>query len=362
MSGAHPRLQAFLEAAGGDLLVSADPALVRLLCGVTQDVETGPSPFAAPAVVVAPGDGPALLVISADEAPERDGVVAFEGFTVGTIDRAGALRDAVRTALARAGTRSGVLVDAATVPAAAGGLLGAARHAPPEIALVAAVKDAGDVETIAGAVRACDAGQAAARAATRVGATELELWQAARDAMERVAGGRVPVVADVVSGPRTLEVGGPPGARALAAGDAVLVDLVPRVDGLWGDSCATWIAGRAPTDVELAVHRTLRRALAAGLAALRPGVEAGAVDAAVRAVVAESGHDYPHHSGHGLGYAWHEEPRIVPGGRTPLEAGMVVALEPGVYADGIGMRLEQVAVVEPGGARVLSGHALGLET
>jgi Xaa-Pro aminopeptidase len=180
--------------------------------------------------------------------------------------------------------------------------------------------------------------------------------------MEAAGGGRMPLLADVVSGPRTLDVGGPPGTRALAHGDPVLLDLVPRVAGLWGDSCATWIVGRPPTDAELARHALLCDALAAALAALRPGAVAGSVDAAARDVIAAAGHDYPHHTGHGVGYAWHEEPRIVPGGRTVIEAGMVVALEPAVYADGVGMRLEQVALVEAGGARVLSGHALALAT
>jgi Xaa-Pro aminopeptidase len=42
-----------------------------------------------------------------------------------------------------------------------------------------------------------------------------------------------------------------------------------------------------------------------------------------------------------------------------LEAGMVVAMEPGTYADE-GVRVEQVVLVTTHGCEVLSGHDLGL--
>jgi Xaa-Pro aminopeptidase len=71
--------------------------------------------------------------------------------------------------------------------------------------------------------------------------------------------------------------------------------------------------------------------------------------------------EYPHHSGgHGLGCDWHEEPRIVPGSKAVLEAGMVVAFEPGCYEQGEGVRVEQVVLVTADGCEILSGHELEL--
>ena len=102
------------------------------------------------------------------------------------------------------------------------------------------------------------------------------------------------------------------------------------------------------------------QALATGLAALRPGAVAGDVDRTVRGAVEAAGHSYPHHTGHGLGFHWHEEPRIVPESATVLEPGMVVALEPGAYRNGLGVRVELVAVVTADGCRVLSRHPLDL--
>ncbi len=93
---------------------------------------------------------------------------------------------------------------------------------------------------------------------------------------------------------------------------------------------------------------------AAVVAAVRPGAVAGELDALARTKL-----EFPHHTGHGIGAGWHEEPRIVPGSRTVLEEGMVVAIEPGTYRDA-GVRLEQVVVVTATGCDVLSGHDLSL--
>ncbi len=171
--------------------------------------------------------------------------------------------------------------------------------------------------------------------------------------MESTAGTRLPVLADLVSGPRTAEIGGPPSSRILEDGDLVLCDLVPRVAGYWGDSCATFAVGEPSADAREA-HARARAVLADLVAAIGPGIVAGDLDALARAEL-----EFPHHTGHGLGTGFHEEPRLVPGSTAVLEDGMVVAIEPGTYA-GAGVRVEQIVLVTTGGCEVLSGHDLGL--
>jgi Xaa-Pro dipeptidase len=358
---ADPRLVALLGDAGADGLVSADPGLVRMLTGHAGDI-SGPSPFQLPALVVAPGDGPARLVCSQDEAPEGELVHAYTGFTVEPLDPLAGAAAALDTALDAASLRGGMLlVDGASLPAGLAARLDRVIWAGAGLAALGAVKTPAEVEAVEAALRLCEAGQRAARTATRAGADELELWAAVTAAVERAAGERIVMIADLVSGPRTAEVGGPPEARRLAGGEPVLCDLVPRRDGMWGDSCATWtVDGDAPAGVA-SMHEASARALTAGLDALGPGALAGDVDATVRGAMADAGYEYPHHTGHGLGFRYHEEPRIVPGARIVLEPGMVVALEPGAYLDGLGVRVEQVAVVTEDGCRVLSRHSLDLD-
>jgi Xaa-Pro dipeptidase len=355
------RLTRTLEEAGTDGLISADPGIVRMLTGHFYDIETGPSVFALPAIVVAVSGADPVLVCSADEADASEAVVTYEGFTIERIDRVAGARQALATALERTGGTGGSwLIDAASMPLGALPEVPHARWANVELERLTAVKTPNEIAQIEAAIAAADAGQAAARETALEGATELELWERVRQAMEAQAGGRIPILADFVAGPRTAEVGGPPSTATIAPGDLLLVDLVPRVAGLWGDSCATFLDGEPTTD-QRRLHEAACAALELGLGMLRPGTTAGEVDAAVRQALAAEGWEYPHHTGHGVGFAWHEEPRIIPGNDVPLAAGMVVALEPGGYTSGWGLRVEQVAVVTAGAPRILSGHDLSLE-
>jgi Xaa-Pro aminopeptidase len=70
--------------------------------------------------------------------------------------------------------------------------------------------------------------------------------------------------------------------------------------------------------------------------------------------------DYPHHTGHGLGVTPHQFPRIVPDSAWTLEPGMVIALEPGTYAEDWGLRVEHVVLVTADGCDTLSRHDLSL--
>lgn len=334
-----------------ELVLVADPSAVTWLTGYAPAIDTGPSPFAPPALALVGADGETCLLTADDISSRSDAndwrLEHYEGYVNGPMDsfrRLDALLDRL------VGKRK-VGIDATGLPAAiAAGMdwIDISR----DLKQARAVKDPDELAAIRGAVRLCDVGQRAARLGAVPGTNELEVWQLARSAMERQAGGPLAVVADVLSGPRTALVGGPATARALAPSDLVLVDLVPRLEGYWGDSCAT-VALREPDASLRRKHMRIREALQRSLDAVRPGLRAGDLDDLMRA-----GLDYPHHSGHGLGTSYHEEPRIVPGSQTVLRPNMAIALEPGVYDGEVGVRLEQVAVVTGDGCEVLSRHDL----
>ena len=358
-----PRRDRARSLADGRPLVSADLATVTWLTGLVTEIEWGPSPFSAPPLVVLDPDGSTLVIASEDDAGAvAEGVEArtFPGFAVEDVDRDAA---AVHLALdALAGVQA-VAADLASLPGSFA--LALARRdvdvvdVGPRLRSARAVKDPDEIEAIRAAVRLADAGQAAARAELSAGRSELELWSRTREAIETEAGGRVPLLADFVSGERTARVGGPPRGREVKEGDLLLVDLVPRRDGYWADSCATLALGDPPTEARRA-HEAARQALEQAVSLLRPGVRVGDVDREARSVVEAAGGAYPHHSGHGLGTATHEEPRVIPGTDRVLEAGMVVALEPGWYAETWGVRVERVALVTDDEPEVLSGHDISL--
>ena len=349
--------------AGGRPLLSGDLATVTWLTGLATDIEYGPSPFTLPPLVILDSGGSLLAVVSEDEAGgvgQGVEIRAFPGFAVEDVDRSAEATRLARETLT--GARA-VAADVASLPGAlVVALLGDGVDlvdVGDDLRAARAVKDADEVAAIRASTSIADAGQKAAREAAATGRTELDVWSQARAGMERAAGGRVPLLADLVSGERTAEVGGPPSDRALRDGDLVLVDLVPRLGAYWSDSCATVAVGEARPQVRRA-HDAARAALERAVAMCRPGTRVADVDAAAREVVAEGGGTYPHHTGHGIGTSFHEEPRVIPVTDRVLEEGMVVALEPGSYGDRWGLRVEQVLLVTDGEPEILSGHDLSL--
>jgi methionyl aminopeptidase len=127
-------------------------------------------------------------------------------------------------------------------------------------------------------------------------------------------------------------VHGIPGGRVLREGDIVGIDCGAVVDGYYGDAARTLPVGRIDAE-RTALLAATRDALAAGIAAARPGGRVGDIGAAVELVAIRHGYGVVRDFvGHGVGTALHEEPQVPnygPAGRGPLlKAGMVLAIEP----------------------------------
>jgi Xaa-Pro aminopeptidase len=147
-----------------------------------------------------------------------------------------------------------------------------------------------------------------------------------------------------------------PTDRELQAGDLVLIDMGLVYQGYCSDMTRTFVVGK-PDQTYLDRHRLVRRAMLAGIEAIRAGVTGVAVDRAARQVLRDGGYDafFGHGLGHGVGMAVHEAPRLSPRYRKQLQAGMVVTVEPGIYlADWGGIRLENMVIVGEQGCEVLN--------
>ncbi|MDE6943495.1 MAG: aminopeptidase P family protein, partial [Lachnospiraceae bacterium] len=101
----------------------------------------------------------------------------------------------------------------------------------------------------------------------------------------------------------------------------------------------------------------LRGNLALGAAKFVEGVSGQNLDVLARGPLWEMGMDYNHGTGHGVGYILgvHEGPqrihwRVSPGAQSvPLEEGMIVSDEPGLYLEGrFGIRLENLVLCRKG--------------
>ncbi len=153
-----------------------------------------------------------------------------------------------------------------------------------------------------------------------------------------------------------------PAGRALRPGDVVCADVSACLEGYWGDltRCAT--CGPASSWAR-EVWTLVREAQAAAIAACTPGTAARDVDRAQRTIL-ETRPDLGvclHGAGHAIGLAIHEPPFLVPRIETPLAAGMIFTIEPGLYRAGSGgIRLEDDVVVRDGTPEILSTLPLEL--
>jgi Xaa-Pro aminopeptidase len=262
-------------------------------------------------------------------------------------------------------------IELAAVPA---GIVAGLREAQPGLEIIdigpiirqlRRAKDPDEVEVLRQSMRSGEAAQAAALRQVQPGMTELDVYMLVQFAATQALGFQAIVYGDFVSGPRcAVEQGGPPTLRKIESGDLLMLDFSVVVDGYRGDFTNTFAVGRGPTPRQQELFEACLGALQAGEGRLRAGTPAREVDAAVRGHFASLGldHAFTSHSGHGLGLGHPEAPYLVPESDEALMAGDVVALEPGLYIEGVGgMRYERNYWITPDGFETLSNHELRIE-
>ncbi len=198
-----------------------------------------------------------------------------------------------------------------------------------------------------------------------VGVSGVELAAGVeREVMARGTGykgaSRVRAYAQVAVGPDESAVGYRPNEvstqRRLERGDVALLELGVVADGYWADRTRVRVAGE-PTAEQLKVFDAVRKAQEAAVAAIRPGISGAEVDEAARSVIRDAGYGdcFPHITGHGLGFGYHESlPKLAPGESDLLEEGMVTSVEPGVYFKPCGgFRIEDDVLVTQAGSEIL---------
>ncbi len=105
------------------------------------------------------------------------------------------------------------------------------------------------------------------------------------------------------------------------------------------------------------IHAVVQAAQTAAIKAIKPGVPCEEIDRICRNVIEDAGFGkrFIHGTGHGFGLEVHESPRFAPGWKTPLEAGMVLTVEPGIYYPGWGgVRIEDDILVTKTGCEILT--------
>jgi Xaa-Pro aminopeptidase len=224
-----------------------------------------------------------------------------------------------------------------------------------------------------------DAELALIRAAVRLGATlfdralevlrpgvkESEVAAEMEYAARRAGAEAMSFSTIIASGARSALPHGRATEQAIAPGGFVVCDFGVILAGYCSDQTRTvWVGAAsgakesgAPEKEARHAYESVKDAQAAAIAAVRPGVSVGEVDAAARKALGKAGlgRYFTHSTGHGVGLEIHEAPRVAAGQKEVLRPGMVITIEPGVYFPGKwGVRIEDMVAVTEGGCEVLT--------
>ena len=225
------------------------------------------------------------------------------------------------------------------------------------------IKSAHEIALMRLAARVTLAAYEATYLALKDGMTQPQVEELVRQAHEQLG---FTGDADVQVGEFSAFPHGSVTPQVVHEGTIVLMDGGCMVEGYASDITRTFVLGKASEKMK-SVFDIVHRAQSAALAAARPGVECGAIDAAARKVVTDGGYgpDYKyftHRLGHGMVMDGHEWPYLVRGNKTKLQANMTTSDEPGIYIRGeFGIRLEDDMHVTENGAELFTPQSLSLE-
>jgi Xaa-Pro dipeptidase len=375
----HARLQSAMAAQGVEVaLLLHGPHVTYATGRAGRGVDVTHAAFERPvAVVVAGQDHPHLLDRSSpsdDDRPPAEVVghpAAWPELDEGTAALGRALADIVGPLAGRP-----VAVDVQTGAMLRAGLLDEAAvvDAGQVVATAKITKTADELACIAEAQRRNELAMVATQPAARPGATRAEVAGAFLSALAAHSDG--PNLIDPIfqpmprtrdAGPRTTtgDVAFPTGVGnpMLAEGDLVWVDTGIDHLGYASDFGRTWIVGRDPDAAERSLFERWCDVMVAVLDVLGPGATAGDLCRAAEAANDGVRPWLPHfYLAHGVGVESAEMPLLGTDLGTAFDdglvmaPGMVVVLEPVVWADGVGgYRAEEIVAVTDDGWRHLGG-------
>ncbi|MFD0867988.1 MULTISPECIES: M24 family metallopeptidase [Paenibacillus] len=160
----------------------------------------------------------------------------------------------------------------------------------------------------------------------------------------------------VLAGEKSARPHGQPGNRAIREGELLLFDLGVYANGYASDITRTFAVGDVSDELST-IYNAVLEANRRAIAAVRPGAPLSVLDRTARQYIEEQGFGphFMHRLGHGLGLDVHEYPSVHDRNDDPLEEGMVLTIEPGIYWPGKGgVRIEDDITVTADGCEVLT--------
>lgn len=285
------------------------------------------------AVLTKEGEVRAIVTHPWDVEPVK---VAIGGSSVTYVPRLaeglrGALRDAAKAVVAINGLEQMEARFVRTVKELTGATPSTATADVDEIRRV---KTQEEIEWIRKAARLADRGYEQFVRAARAGMTEFELVAEVEGFIK--ANGAEDNFMLVASGGTEVTAMKPPTARKLQAGDSVITELTPQINGYYAQICRTLIIG-PPSAKQLESYAIFAEAQKAAQDLLRPGVDISDVARVQNDVFRKHGYgeytgaQYTRVRGHNLGLYPDELPHVLENVHYTCKKDMVIIAHPNTY-------------------------------
>src|SRR5881628_1409869 len=240
------------------------------------------------------------------------------------------------------------------------------RNLLPIVDSMRVVKDADEIARLRRAVNISVAGHIAAMRTARPGMYEYEMEAVLEEGFRGNGADRLGYPSIVGSGPNSTTLHYDVNRRRTENGDLVVIDAAAEWGQYTADVTRTFPVNGKFTPRQKAIYDLVLGAQQAAFDAIRPGITIRELDGIARAYMrAHSGtlcgertcddrEFFNHGLGHPIGMDVHDV-----GFTRPLEPGMVITLEPGIYlqSEKLGVRIEDDVLVTAQGAECLSDGA-----
>lgn len=216
------------------------------------------------------------------------------------------------------------------------------------------IKSADEIALLRRLSRIADQAIGGAFDAVRAGSSEMDIAAALTRGVYAEGAEQFKLMI-VATGPRSELPNVGPSERVLEAGDICRVEIFPIIGGYHAGVCRTAAVGAPPAAAER-IWANLVECKYLVMDMIKPGAGSRAVYDAFLARFDALGLPPISFVGHGIGLHLHEEPYLGKYSDTPLEAGMVLGIEPLVYqtGQGFGLQLKDMVLVTETGCELLS--------
>lgn len=214
-----------------------------------------------------------------------------------------------------------------------------------------ATHDQAELDRMDKAIAITIEGQRAAARELVPGATERAVASKIEDAFFAHGATGLAFPSIVAAGPNGAVLHWTKRDRVIAAGDLVVVDIGSSYGGYASDITRTFPVSGTFSAEQKKIYETVLAVQDKVIAAVRPGISLERLNAMAEAELLKAGFESAHGVGHFVGLNVHDVGDY--GG--PLEPGMVITVEPGIYLkDKFGVRIEDQVLVTPRGHKVMT--------